>query len=195
MEGLISSAVILAMAKALEAAPTTTESSEPILDNDSYIFGLIESQDELNIILFVVVCAIGILLCLYAFHVEFQLGRKPTFVAACDINDRMSCTKVLSSRYAKGFGLVNENSIFNISNAIYGLLFYSFILIAAVFSGIWHWISFIILLEALIAVAGSIYLAYILFFVLTDICVVCISTYLVNALLFVLSVWRIVLLY
>ena len=44
------------------------------------------------------------------------------------------------------------------------------------------------LLFSIMSCLGSVYLGYILYFVLHDVCVVCISTYVVNGLLFLLNV-------
>ena len=46
------------------------------------------------------------------------------------------------------------------------------------------WIMF---LFSLLSCAGSVYLGYILFYVLHDTCVVCISTYIVNACLLIIN--------
>ena len=41
---------------------------------------------------------LGILLSVYAYHVETAHEADPTFKALCDISETMSCTKVFSSR-------------------------------------------------------------------------------------------------
>lgn len=50
-----------------------------------------------------------------------------------------------------------------------------------------RWVSALLLLSSLLSLAGSIYLAWILFFVLHDFCIVCITTYAINVGLMVLS--------
>lgn len=55
----------------------------------------------------------------------------------------------------------------------------------AVYPG--YWSTQFLLYSSVISIVGSVYLAYILLFVLKDICVVCFTTYLVNALLMYLN--------
>ena len=54
--------------------------------------------------------ALGILLSLYALYVELQKERNPNYVALCDINEQMSCSKVLTSEYVQFF-FCNDNWI------------------------------------------------------------------------------------
>lgn len=50
-----------------------------------------------------------------------------------------------------------------------------------------RWASVLLRLSSLVSLAGSVYLAWILFFVLYDFCIVCITTYAINVGLMVLS--------
>ena len=50
-----------------------------------------------------------------------------------------------------------------------------------------RWASVLLRLSCLVSLAGSVYLAWILFFVLYDFCIVCITTYAINVGLTVLS--------
>ena len=47
--------------------------------------------------------ALGILLSVYALYVELQKERNPNYVALCDINEQMSCSRVLTSEYVQFF--------------------------------------------------------------------------------------------
>ncbi|KAG8548775.1 hypothetical protein GDO81_024239 [Engystomops pustulosus] len=47
-----------------------------------------------------------------------------------------------------------------------------------------------LLVSSLVSIAGSLYLAYILFYVLEDFCVICITTYVLNFILLLLNVKR-----
>lgn len=44
------------------------------------------------------VCLLGIMLSLYAFHVEREKARDPSYKAMCDVSSSVSCSKVFSSR-------------------------------------------------------------------------------------------------
>lgn len=44
------------------------------------------------------VCLLGILLSIYAFHVEREKAQDPSYTAMCDISSSISCSKVFSSR-------------------------------------------------------------------------------------------------
>ncbi|CAB4005818.1 Vitamin K epoxide reductase complex subunit 1 1 [Paramuricea clavata] len=78
-------------------------------------------------------CLLGIVLSVYALYVEVKKMQDKSFTAMCDINAKMSCSKVFSSKYGTGFGLVEplfgKDSVFNIPNSIYGIAFYIFVFI------------------------------------------------------------------
>jgi vitamin-K-epoxide reductase (warfarin-sensitive) len=85
-------------------------------------------------------------------------------------------------RYGKGFGLIGpifgEDSPLNIPNGFYGTLFYSTI-VALSYSNnlvLAKLNKYLIVISNLL----SIWLAFLLYFVLEDLCVVCVSTYVVN---------------
>ena len=43
-------------------------------------------------------CFVGLALSIYDFWVEYQYERDNSYVAMCDINDHMSCTKAFASK-------------------------------------------------------------------------------------------------
>uniref|UniRef100_A0A8C8FAD3 vitamin-K-epoxide reductase (warfarin-sensitive) n=1 Tax=Oncorhynchus tshawytscha TaxID=74940 RepID=A0A8C8FAD3_ONCTS len=43
------------------------------------------------------VCVLGILLSLYAFHVETEKSRDTNYRAMCDVSNSISCSKVFTS--------------------------------------------------------------------------------------------------
>ncbi|KAK1344517.1 hypothetical protein QTO34_013214 [Cnephaeus nilssonii] len=94
-----------------------------------------------------------------------------------------------SGVWGRGFGLVEPvlgaDSVFNQSNSIFGCIFYTLQLLLGCLRG--RWVSILLLLSSLLSLAGSVYLAWILFFVLYDFCIVCITTYAINVGLLVLS--------
>eukprot|EP00090_Calanus_glacialis_P038559 TRINITY_DN67252_c0_g1_i1.p1 TRINITY_DN67252_c0_g1~~TRINITY_DN67252_c0_g1_i1.p1 ORF type:complete len:185 (-),score=56.76 TRINITY_DN67252_c0_g1_i1:149-703(-) len=132
----------------------------------------------------------GILLSLYALHVETQASKDPEYVALCDISSMsLSCSKVLTSSYGRGFGLValllGEEHPLNQPNSVYGIIFYSIMmLLAFLTSKVMTKLQFYL---SLASVAMSLYLAYILYYILAELCPLCVSTYAVNFLLFITS--------
>ncbi|KAJ0015918.1 hypothetical protein NQD34_014208 [Periophthalmus magnuspinnatus] len=135
----------------------------------------------------IILCVLGFVLSIYALHVELSRESNPDYRAMCDLGQYVSCSKVFTSRWGRGFGLVQifvgQESPLNQPNSVLGIVFYtlqlglglSFSQRAAVFLVLASWVS----------VAGSLYLASILVFVLGDFCMVCVSTYAINfALLF-----------
>lgn len=132
-------------------------------------------------------CVLGLVLSVYALHVELSRERNPDYRAMCDLGESVSCSKVFSSRWGRGFGLlqyfIDKNHPLNQPNSVLGIIFYTLQMVlglslsrkAAMFLVFSSWVS----------MAGSLYLASILAFVLRDFCMVCVSTYIVNfALLF-----------
>jgi vitamin-K-epoxide reductase (warfarin-sensitive) len=122
-----------------------------------------------------ILSVLGLVLSVYALYVEEQKERNPDYVALCDfsfVGSLFSCSKVFASEYGHLF--------FGLPNAVWGVFFY-----AATF--LYTLLTFIPAREYLffIAVAGassvSVYLGYTLLVILSDFCVVCISTYFVNA--------------
>ncbi|XP_063077132.1 vitamin K epoxide reductase complex subunit 1 [Engraulis encrasicolus] len=127
-------------------------------------------------------CVIGLILSVYALHVELSKEHDPKYIAMCDLADSISCSKVFTSRWGRGFGLVQlfapVDSVLNQPNSILGIIFYTLQL------GLGQMVSIkgalVLVISSWVSVAGSIYLAVILTWVLGDFCVVCVSTYVVN---------------
>jgi len=139
----------------------------------------------------VVLCLAGIGLSVYAVHVKTKATKDENYVALCDINEQMSCSRVLTSKYSTGFGLVGtllgEDHIANQFNSIYGIAFYSLMLLLSLFN--YRSIATVQILLSVMSVLMSAYLGYILY-ILQDVCVVCGGTYLVNFLLLVTSICK-----
>lgn len=135
----------------------------------------------------VFLCVFGFVLSIYALHVELSRERNPDYRAMCDLGQYVSCSKVFTSRWGRGFGLVQifvaQDSPLNQPNSVLGIIFYS-IQLGLGLSKSQQSAAFLVL-ASWISVAGSLYLASILVFVLGDFCMVCVSTYVINfALLF-----------
>ncbi|XP_077996197.1 vitamin K epoxide reductase complex subunit 1-like protein 1 [Glandiceps talaboti] len=132
-------------------------------------------------------CVVGFLLSVYALKVEIMKARDKNYVAFCDFNDRMSCSKAFMSPYGKGFGIVGpllgDDHFLNFPNPILGMVFYTLQFVI----GQWFYASpvlvHVLFATSIVSCIGSVYLAYILYFVLNDFCIVCIATYIVNFIL------------
>ncbi|XP_022342990.1 vitamin K epoxide reductase complex subunit 1-like protein 1 [Crassostrea virginica] len=132
-------------------------------------------------------CAIGTLLSVYALYVEINAENDKNYRASCDISATISCSKVFKSRWGKGFGLIGlligDDHPLNLPNSIFGIVFY-ILQIALTLSSSSGLASMQLYLSVLSNVA-SLYLGYILYFILKDLCIVCVSTYVTNAVLLV----------
>mmetsp|Transcript_10308 Transcript_10308/g.14951 ORF Transcript_10308/g.14951 Transcript_10308/m.14951 type:complete len:149 (+) Transcript_10308:118-564(+) len=124
---------------------------------------------------------VGIILASYALYVEHQTSVNPNYEALCDVSvlgKMFSCSKVFNSEYG--------HLLFGVPNAAWGLVFY----IAAI---LYNYVTFIpfrqhlFLLANLVSTGFTVYLATCLIR-LGDFCIVCTSTYVVNAILMYLSV-------
>uniref|UniRef100_A0A3Q2CGR8 vitamin-K-epoxide reductase (warfarin-sensitive) n=1 Tax=Cyprinodon variegatus TaxID=28743 RepID=A0A3Q2CGR8_CYPVA len=125
---------------------------------------------------------LGLVLSVYALHVELSRERDPDYRAMCDLGESVSCSKVFTSRWGRGFGLVQlflaNDSILNQPNSVLGILFYT--LQMGLGMSLSKKAALALVLSSWVSVAGSIYLASILAFVLGDFCMVCVSTYIIN---------------
>ncbi|XP_067391376.1 vitamin K epoxide reductase complex subunit 1 [Emydura macquarii macquarii] len=139
-------------------------------------------------------CALGLALSVYALHVETSRERDPGYRAMCDLSPSVSCSKVFTSRWGRGFGLVEDllgkHSVFNQPNSIFGIVFYTLQTLLGCTPSTLAAVT--LLGTSVVSIAGSLYLAYILFFVLHDFCLVCVTTYLLNGALLLLNCKRLV---
>lgn len=121
----------------------------------------------------VVLSGIGVLLSFYALFVKYHLSKNKNYHAVCDLSDRVSCTKVMGSKYG---------ALFIIPNSAFGVLFYAVMMLLGYFDEMnaVFWLSVLL-------VIGSLYLAYVSFFKLRVLCPVCVGTYVVNFLLLIVS--------
>ncbi|MEQ2200245.1 Vitamin K epoxide reductase complex subunit 1-like protein 1, partial [Xenoophorus captivus] len=119
--------------------------------------------------------------------------------------------------WGRGFGLLGSifgnDSVLNQPNSVYGILFYAFQLLLAllvactvvffcsaklrfVFLAVGMTVSamaaLFLMTTSILSVVGSLYLGYILYFVLKDFCIICITTYALNFILFILNYKRLV---
>uniref|UniRef100_U5EPS2 vitamin-K-epoxide reductase (warfarin-sensitive) n=1 Tax=Corethrella appendiculata TaxID=1370023 RepID=U5EPS2_9DIPT len=137
-------------------------------------------------------CFIGILLSVYALYVEMKAEEDNNYEALCDISEHISCTKVFLSGYGRGFGIIGqifgENSPLNLPNGFYGIGFY--LIMSLLNQSRSLSISRLLVILNIISNLLSLYLAYLLYFVLEDFCVVCVSIYGVSFVNLILSLKR-----
>lgn len=129
-------------------------------------------------------CLVGISLSLYAFYVETRKASDPTYQAACDISERMSCSRVLTSRWGRGFGLLESDSPLNLPDSLFAVIYYCLsILLYQSYAS--KTIARLRVILSVITNLGSVYLGYVLYFILHDICVVCCGMYVINFILLI----------
>ncbi|XP_023723954.1 vitamin K epoxide reductase complex subunit 1 isoform X1 [Cryptotermes secundus] len=140
-------------------------------------------------------CFFGMCLSYYAYVVETTKEHDSDYVAMCDISEHVSCSKAFMSAYGKGFGIVRhifgEDSVLNQPNSLGGMLFYSVLIVLNFMCTLWA--TKLMLLLAVVSNLASVYLAYILYAVLYDFCIVCVTTYginFINLLLIIVKVRR-----
>jgi vitamin-K-epoxide reductase (warfarin-sensitive) len=133
---------------------------------------------------------IGFILSIYTIYIELNLSSDQNFVASCDINQQISCSKVITSKYGhilSALGLVPLNSILDRPNCEYGVLFYLSVLFFYSFSLNSPLMRFFLLLTAVFGMVLSCILAYIMVYILQQICIICYATYVVNTVILVTS--------
>lgn len=133
----------------------------------------------------------GLAISMYAIFVEHKAQLDSEYIALCDLSPSVSCTKVLTSEYAKIFsylGIFPKDSIFNQPNTIYGILYYVAYGITYRLFRFYDWGKLVLLSLATASMVLCAYLAYILTVKLADVCIVCYLTYLCNIVLFVSAV-------
>ncbi|HLD12611.1 MAG TPA: vitamin K epoxide reductase family protein [Candidatus Nanoarchaeia archaeon] len=126
--------------------------------------------------LIAVISFLGLLLSVYALYTEKKHAANHHYHPLCDIDTKTSCTKAFDSPYGKLLG---------IPNSLAGIVFYLVLIVLAFF----NYNRYLFYLS-LLSVLGSCYLAYILFAKLKIKCVVCISIYVVNLLLLVITYFQ-----
>lgn len=133
-----------------------------------------------------VIVGLGLALSIYSLYVEIKHDLDESYEALCDINSLVSCSAAFFSDFGRGFGLLPEPLAFR--NPVFGVLFYTTVLILILLG---HKLQNARLLVALAILSnlGSLFLGFVLTFVLRVACLVCISTYVINFLLLKFT-WR-----
>ena len=125
----------------------------------------------------IILAILGLILSIYILQVELNLKKNKKYKSICDINKRISCSKVVLSKY--------NDIFFGIPNSTMGLFYYISILISYVFFS-----NYLFYLN-LAGFLASLPLAYFSIIKLRDLCLVCISIYIVNILLLLFSYLKI----
>lgn len=116
-----------------------------------------------------IIAAVGFALSLYGLFVEQKIKTNPAYKPVCDLSDRVSCSKPFLSPYGK---------LIKMPNRVLGLLFYAGMMLLA-------WCDYAELLwyGSVLSVLVSAVLAYILYFKIKALCLLCTSIYFVNLVL------------
>ncbi|KAB0349492.1 hypothetical protein FD755_004488, partial [Muntiacus reevesi] len=101
---------------------------------------------------------------------------------------------ILIFRWGRGFGLLGsifgKDGVLNQPNSIFGLIFYILqLLLGLTASAV---AALILMTSSIMSVVGSLYLAYILYFVLKEFCIICVITYVLNFILLIINYKRLV---
>jgi vitamin-K-epoxide reductase (warfarin-sensitive) len=114
----------------------------------------------------IVLATVGLLISLYGITVERKLKQNPQHQAACDISDTISCTRPMLSAYNKMFGFSNiwASALYYLAIIALALLDQQQLLMLATSAGLLVTIVF----------------AYILYFRIKSLCLICTALYLVN---------------
>ncbi|PKN03785.1 hypothetical protein CVU75_00520 [Candidatus Dependentiae bacterium HGW-Dependentiae-1] len=121
----------------------------------------------------VALAILGFVISLYAYFIEKKIAQNAAYKPVCDISATISCSKPILSSYGKLFG---------ISNALLGVGYYFLFLVLLVLQA-----KITLYVLALIAFLFSLYFAWLLYFRIRALCILCTTTYVINILLLSLS--------
>ncbi|KAK5965338.1 Vitamin K epoxide reductase complex subunit 1 [Trichostrongylus colubriformis] len=124
----------------------------------------------------------GLIISMYGLYVEIRFEMDHEYSAMCDVSSLVSCTRVMTSKYGSGFGIVGpllgEDSPLNQRNALYGVIGYA--TLALIQFSHTQCSASISLVAAILMNIMSLYLLTILI-KLRAVCLVCVAIYTVNA--------------
>ncbi|AYV81228.1 MAG: putative vitamin K epoxide reductase complex subunit 1 [Harvfovirus sp.] len=129
----------------------------------------------------------GIIISSYAVYVEKNAHLKKKFL--CDINENMSCSRILTSDYSKMVEMIfklKPKHPLNLPNTYYGILFYIIVTLYPHFQMI-PFREYLFFTGSLLSMLASITLICILIFKLKELCIVCLATHLINMCIFYLA--------
>jgi vitamin-K-epoxide reductase (warfarin-sensitive) len=140
-----------------------------------------------------ILALMGIALSLYSMHVEIEKARYgDAYKPACDLTEEIKCSKALAGEHThilvETFGISRQHGPLYQSNATLGLAFFLAVFLISLppFNRLpLH--SFAIFISGILSLGAALFFGYYLFFVLRDMCPVCLATYVVNILLFIVA--------
>lgn len=127
-------------------------------------------------VVIMILAFLGMAISLYTNILEQKIKKMPSYKPMCDLSDTISCTKPMKSEYA---------SIFYISNAWLAFAFYVLVFVFVALQ-----LPKLVLITVIIGCLVSCYFAYLLYFKIKALCLLCTSMYVINALLLFFSVWK-----
>lgn len=110
--------------------------------------------------------AVGFALSYYVYTIEQNISVNPAYKPLCDISDRVSCSKPITTGYGRLLG---------ISNAIVGMVSYATLFLFALLG-----YSMLISIALLCALAVTPMLMYLLYVKIKSLCLICTAVYGIN---------------
>ncbi|GBG32985.1 Vitamin K epoxide reductase complex subunit 1-like protein 1 [Hondaea fermentalgiana] len=133
---------------------------------------------------------LGVVVSAYALYVETQLRESPLYEPACN-SFGGSCATVLTSSHAhilSHWGIVPRGHVLDLSLATAGILLYSTYLLAISIPFSFPLREHLFLAAAVSGACFSVYLLYVIKYILHDFCIVCTSFHVCNFFMLVLAI-------
>lgn len=124
-------------------------------------------------LIILVLAMVGFSICVYTYLLEQKIKSKPNYKPACDLSDRVSCTKPMKSDYA---------ALFYFSNSIIGAAYYLMIITVALLQ-----MHSLLLFASVAGCIVSAFMAFLLYFKIKSLCLLCTTLYIINILLLLLA--------
>mmetsp|Transcript_95277 Transcript_95277/g.254798 ORF Transcript_95277/g.254798 Transcript_95277/m.254798 type:complete len:160 (+) Transcript_95277:65-544(+) len=140
-----------------------------------------------RIVVLVIFDFIGVGVAMYTWHIENMLTTFPGYQPACDISGFASCSKVFKTPYAhilSHWGIVPPGHTLDWSLPQLALVYFAVILLYPAVRRISPTAKQLYFGVGCLAVCFNLYLAAILKFVVQEFCILCVSNYVVNGVMF-----------
>ena len=134
--------------------------------------------------LIIVLASLGLAASVYSLYVHYQILADPSYTSFCDVSETVSCEAVMTSRYG---------SVFGVPVAAGGAIWSALVLLLGVVgmrpprSEAAGRVAGYIFILSTIGLAGVLYLGYASFFILRQMCPLCVTMYVAVTGLFVVS--------